>query len=143
MMRPTTWGLGILLLLGLLFLAVYLNQTYFANPRVIRELKENPDGERADLVMLVTLPSGRNLPVNYLRKDNKVYAGADGSWWRELRGSGAPVTLYIKGQEYVAKGQAIEHDEALTDRIFTELRPTAPKWVGAVLVEFDMNVMGS
>ena len=139
MTRLATWGLGILLLLGLLFLAYYLYQTYLTNPRVIRDLKENPASERADLVMLVALPSGRNLPVNYLRKGNKVYAGADGSWWRELRGAGAPVILYIKGQEFAAKGQAVEDDEALTDHIFAELRPTAPRWVGAVLVEFSID----
>ena len=35
-----------------------------ANPRVERELIGDPDGERAQKVMLLTLPSGRRIPVN-------------------------------------------------------------------------------
>jgi len=47
----------------------------FANPRVERELREQPDSERARKVMLITLPSGKSIPVNYLREGNVVYAG--------------------------------------------------------------------
>ena len=57
---------------------LYVRYEWIANPRVARELIEHPDGERARKVMLITLPSGRTLPVNYLRKDEFVYAGADG-----------------------------------------------------------------
>ena len=64
-------------------------QSRVANPRVVLELRQRPDGERASRVMLVTLPSGRTIPANYLREAGKVYAGADGRWWRELRGGGA------------------------------------------------------
>jgi hypothetical protein len=42
--------------------AVYLARV--VNPRVVRELHESPDGERARRVMLISLPSGRTLPVN-------------------------------------------------------------------------------
>ena len=53
----------------------------------------HPNGERARKVMLLTLPSGRELPVNYLREGDRVYAGADGRWWRELAAGNAPVTV--------------------------------------------------
>ena len=56
------------------------------NSGVIRDLTENPNGERARVVMLLTLPSGKAIPVNYLREGQNVYAGADFPWWRELRG---------------------------------------------------------
>ena len=56
--------------------AVYMARV--ANPRVERDLREDPDGERAHKVMLITLPSGRTLPVNYLREGETVYAAADG-----------------------------------------------------------------
>ena len=51
---------------------------WIGNPRVARELTENPDGERAQKVMLLTLPSGREIPVNYLVQEGYVYAAADG-----------------------------------------------------------------
>ena len=74
-------------------------QSRVANPQVELELRQRPDGERARRVMLVTLPSGRALPVNYLREADKVYAGADGRWWRELRGSPTraccPTGIYV------------------------------------------------
>ncbi len=69
-----------------------------ANPRAVRELHDDPDGARARKVMLITLPSGRTIPVNYLRDGETVYAGADGRWWRELRGKGATVQLLIRGE---------------------------------------------
>jgi len=82
---------GLLALVGCY--ATYMNRV--TNPGVERELREDPDGERAGKVMLIVLPSGRTLPVNYLREGDTVYAAADGRWWRELRGEGAPVEKTI------------------------------------------------
>ncbi len=48
-------------------------QSRVANPRVELELRQRPDGERARRVMLVTLPSGRTLPVNYPREADVVF----------------------------------------------------------------------
>jgi hypothetical protein len=33
-------------------------------------------------LLLLTMPDGRQIPVNYLREGNLVFAGADGRWWR-------------------------------------------------------------
>ncbi|MBW2270199.1 MAG: hypothetical protein JRH16_16650 [Deltaproteobacteria bacterium] len=108
------------------------------NSGVIRELTANPDGERARKVMLLTLPSGKAIPVNYLREDQNVYAGADFPWWRELRGDGGEVTVLIRGQTLEGHGQAIEGDSALRTSVFEKLRPTAPKWTGT-LVEIVLD----
>ena len=60
--------------------------TMIGNPRVVTDLKEHPMGERAERAMLLTFPDGKTIPVNYLREDNRVYAGADGAWWRAFDG---------------------------------------------------------
>ena len=115
--------------------AVYMNRV--ANPRVERELRENPDGERAGKVMLIALPSGRTLPVNYLREGDTVYSAADGRWWRELRGEGAPVELLVRGETLVGHGRAIEDDPDHRSAVFDRLRPSAPKLFGT-LVQIDL-----
>ena len=72
----------------LLLFGVFVLLTQLANRSVTRALRALPQGERAKKVMLLTLPSGRTIPVNYLREADIVYAGSDGRWWRELRGEG-------------------------------------------------------
>ena len=42
-----------------------------ANARVVAELRNNPQGMRAEIVMPLTFQSGRELPVNYLREATK------------------------------------------------------------------------
>jgi len=109
----------------------------FANPRVERELREQPDSERARKVMLITLPSGKSIPVNYLREGNVVYAGADGRWWHELRGEGATVQLFVRGETLAGRARAIEDDADHRAEVFSRLRPTAPKFTGT-LVQIDL-----
>jgi len=108
------------------------------NAGVIRELREQPDGERAKKVMLITLPSGKEIPVNYLREGSKAYAGADFPWWRELRGEGGPVTVLIRGESLRGHGRAVEDDPALRESVFGRLRPTAPGFTGT-LVEVSLE----
>jgi hypothetical protein len=107
------------------------------NPRVERELRAHPDGARARRVMLITLPGGRTIPVNYLREGDTIYAGADGRWWRELRGEGADVKLFVRGATLVGRARAIEDDPELRSAVFDRLRPTAPKMFGT-LVQIDL-----
>ena len=123
---------------SLLVLAVgfALYQTYVTNPGIVQELQDNPQGKTAGRVMLVQLPSGKMLPVNYLFKHDKYWAGADGRWWRELRKPGADLSIIVRGETIKVHSIAIEDDLQLTDEIFTELRPTAPRWVGAILIKF-------
>ena len=108
------------------------------NPRVAREIVQNPNGERAKKVMLISLPDGRRLPVNYLRKDELVYAGADGSWWKTLPPEGADVTLLIRGETLSGRGRTVLDDPEYTKRIFAELRPDAIEGFGR-LVEIRLD----
>ena len=115
------------LILGLL--ALRLLYGFIANPRVIEEITANPNGERAGIVMALTLPDGRTLPVNYRREDNNVYAGADGRWWRTLRDGNAPVTVLIRGEAFTGAARVVFDDPEFKAEIFGRLRPTVPSWL--------------
>jgi len=115
-----------------------LYMTQWANPRVVRELREHPDGPRAGKVMLLTLPSGRAVPVNYLRDGDTVYAAADGPWWRELRDGGGRGSVLIRGETLHGRVRAELVDRVLRDTVFERLRPTAPRFLGTlIVVELD------
>jgi hypothetical protein len=116
--------------------SIYLAR--IVNPRVVRELRENPDGERARRVMLIALPSGRVLPVNYIREGGTLYAAADGRWWRALRGEGAAVEVLVRGETHAARARAIEDDPARRSAVFDRLRPSAPKLFGT-LVQIELS----
>lgn len=109
-----------------------------ANPRTVRELLLDPDGERARRVMLITLPSGRRLPVNFLRERDLVYAAADGTWWKELVGDGFPVTLVVRGDTLSGRARAILDDPLRTKDVFTRLRPDALEGFGT-LIEIELD----
>ena len=113
------------------------------NPRVVRELREDPTGERARKVMLLTLPSGKAIPVNYLRDGASVYAAADFPWWRELRGGGGRGSVLIRGETLRGHVRAVEDDPELRASVFARLRPTAPSWTGTlVVIEIDGQIEG-
>jgi hypothetical protein len=115
-----------------------LYMTQWGNPRVIRELREDPQGERAKKVMLLTLPSGKAIPVNYLRDGTTVYAAADGRWWRELKGGGGRGSVLIAGETLHGHVRAQLDDAELRDSVFERLRPTAPRMLGTmIVVELD------
>jgi hypothetical protein len=126
------------LLLLLAAPAGFVYYEYIANPRVVRELVEEPGGERAQKVMLITLPSGRRIPVNYLREGNRVYAAADGTWWKELDGSGAPVIVLVRGEALTGIARAVRDDPAHTKDVFSRLRPNAVEGFGT-LVEVEVE----
>lgn len=119
------------LVLGLLVLRVLYGT--IANPRVVEEITTNPTGERAGVVMALTLPDGRTLPVNYRREGNHVYAGADGRWWRTLRDGNAPVTVLIRGETITGRAHVVFDDPAFKADVFSRLRPTVPGWLPAWL----------
>jgi hypothetical protein len=121
------------LVLAVLLIGTWAYFEHFANARVSRELLADPNGERAAKVMLITLPSGRSLPVNYLRVGDRVYAGADGRWWKELVGDGLPVSLVVRGEELSGVARAVLDDPEYTQRIFSELRPNAIKGFGTLI----------
>ena len=121
--------LGVLAVLAFLVAAYLLYARLVVNPRVVEELQSNPQGERAARAMLVTLPDGRRLPVNYLEEGGKVFVGVDGRWWREFRDGGAPVTLEIRGRILRGHATAVLDDQVYVDEVFSRLRPTGPEWL--------------
>lgn len=113
-----------------------------ANPSVAEELRSNPGSARAARVMLLTSPDGREIPVNYLREGNRVFAGADGRWWRAFRDGGAPVTLLIMGKTMTGHAMLELDDQDYIDDVFSRLRPAAswvPKWLDAKLVVITLD----
>ena len=127
----------------LLFLAMRVYFGLVANPAVVQELKRDPEGERAGIVMLLTLPNGRTLPVNYRREGNRVFAGADGRWWRALREGDAPVSVWIRGETFEGRAHVALDEEEYKREIFSRLRPDVPKWLpewlDAHLVVIDLD----
>src|SRR6187549_673351 len=111
-----------LVALTVLVLSYLAYAALISNPRVEREVREEPNGERARKVMLMTLPGGRTIPVNYLREGDVVYAGADGRWWREFRGDGADVQLLVRGETLSGRARAIENDPDHRAAVFSRLR---------------------
>ena len=122
----------------LIVVAIPVVYSLWTNPRVADELRNDPDGERARKVMLISLPSGREIPVNYLRDGETVYAGADGRWWKELRGEGGRGSVLIRGERLHGHMRAVEDDAELRSSVFARLRPTAPDMFGTlVVIELD------
>jgi len=119
----------VLLVIGLPVVLYIGYQFTIMNPRVVKELTENPAGETAGRVMLLTLSDAKTIPVNYLQEGNKVYVGADGPWWRELKDGGKQVRMLIKGQELSGHATAIVDDMVMTHDVFARLRPAAPAWL--------------
>ena len=116
--------------LGALLIAAYLLHAKFVtNPRVVEEILNRPEGARAGIVMLLTFPDGRQIPVNYLREGNKVFAGADGGWWRAVRDGGARVSMVIRGETLSGHAVAVLDDSDYTHDVFSRLRPTVPTWL--------------
>lgn len=125
-MKILAISIGVLIVL---FLVGAAYQVYIVNPRVHQELTDNPQGERAGIVMLLTLPDGKRIPVNYLREVDKVYVGADGPWWRALQSGDVSIQLEIRGEQLTGKARVILDNPVYVDDVFSRLRPTVPTWL--------------
>lgn len=130
LLRITAIVLGVLTLLAA---AYWQYMVRVANPRVAQELIEDPDGERAQKVMLLRLPGGKEIPVNYLREGDLVFAGADGSWWEELTGDGVPVSVLVRGDWLGGSARAVLDDPDYTADVFERLRPNALEGFGTLI----------
>ena len=126
--KRTFWvGLSLLVFFGILTLSFAPGET--TNQRVERELRADPDGVTARRVMMVSLPDGRSLPVNYLREEGLVFIGVDGFWWRQFRGDGRSVEMFIRGERVHGHAKAILDQPDYVLEIFTRLRPKVPAWL--------------
>ena len=106
------------------------------NTRVAKELVENPNGERAARVLLLDLPSGRQIPVNYIyevHEQEMVFVAADGGWWSEFVEPNQTVTVLLRGQSRSGRASAILDDPERTKEIFARLRPDALEGFGTLI----------
>ncbi len=132
-------------LVGLLILSLVAYVVYQAkvlNPEVAREIRANPTGATAARVMLMTIDDRKTIPVNYLREDNKVFVGAAGPWWREMRDEGQPVTVLIRGEIFAGRARSVSGRPEYAKEVFRRLRPDLPDWLPdwlkGVLVEVEL-----
>ena len=132
-MSAQQWLVVVPAAVALAFVVLLAYALLIGNPRVARDIQDNPDGEQARRVMLLGLPGGRVLPVNYLREGNQVFAGADGPWWRAVRDGDAPVTVTIRGETLHGRARVVLDDPDYKRGVFERLRPTVPKWLPAWL----------
>ena len=132
-MSPMNWLFAVLALFGFAFLGLLTYALLLGNPRVMRELENDPQGEQAGIVMLLGLPTGRALPVNYRREGNQVFVGADGPWWRAVRDGNPPVTVTIRGEKRTGRARVVLDDPDYKRSVFERLRPNVPKWLPAWL----------
>ena len=121
--------LVLLAILVLVFLYFYIATVFVGNPRVIAELQSEPDAKLSDLVGILTLPDERKIPVNYLHRNKQVFLGADGPWWRDFRGDGAEVVMWIKGDEFKGRARVMLGESETKDRVFPTIRPRVPEWL--------------
>ena len=105
------WSIAVIVILVAFALAYRLYYERVTNPGVAEEIRTNPPGERAGIVMLLTLPDGMGLPVNYLHEGNEVFAGADGRWWRAFQGEGADVSVLIRGATLMGRAKVVLDDQ--------------------------------
>ena len=119
----------LLAILVSVFLYFYIATVFVGNPRVIAELQYEPDGQLSDLVGILTLPDERKIPVNYLYENKQVFLGADGPWWRDFRGDGVEVVMWIKGNEFRGLATVKLGESETKDRVFPTIRPRVPEWL--------------
>ena len=121
--------LGALLFVFVVILTINFVPSETTNQRVERELRADPEGSTARRVMMVSLPDGRSLPVNYLREDELVFIGVDGFWWRQFTGEGQAVEMFIRGELVNGHAKAVLDRPDYVSEIFKRLRPKVPAWL--------------
>jgi len=112
------------------------------NPMMIWLLKSPLHGMISRGVMLVTVTgckSGRtiSIPTNYLRDGNTlcVISWRERTWWKNLRG-GANVWVLLSGHSMEGRGQVIEEEKAVAQRLFEYYRKV-PKVAKYVQIDLD------
>jgi deazaflavin-dependent oxidoreductase (nitroreductase family) len=113
----------------------------FVNQAMKLVLRSPLHGMVSQTVMLVTFTgrkSGKTYttPVSYSQHDDCVTIFTHAVWWKNL-GSGAPVTLRIRGQEFQGLAEPIAKDKrAVAAGLAAHLRevPSDARWYG---VTFD------
>ena len=85
------------------------------NPMIIAILRSPLHSMMSKAVMLITFTgrkSGKQYttPVSYTQEGEMVYVFTQGTWWKNLQG-GAPVSLWLRGQERNGFALAVSEDK--------------------------------
>ena len=135
--------LGALLFVFVVILTINFVPSETTNQRVERGLRADPEGSMARRVMMVSLPDGRSLPVNYLREDELVSIGVDGFWWRQFTGEGQAVEMFIRGELVNGHAKAVLDRPDYVSEIFKRLRPKVParlpSWLNGKLIVIEVS----
>ena len=115
------------------FIVIYVGFSFIpsegTNQRVEREIRDSPDSATAQRVMMLSLPDGRDLPVNYLVEEGRVFIGVDGFWWRQFEGDGKSVQMFIRGKNLHGHAKVILDRPDYVTEVFKRLRPKVPSWL--------------
>ena len=68
-----------------------------------------------------------------------AFAGADGRWWRELRGAGAEVEILIRDETLRGRARAIEDDPDYSLEVFKRLGSTSYLLLRGTLIEVRLD----
>ena len=123
------WLLIVVVTIFVLFVGYRFYSIGDTNDRVANEIRSNPTGALAQRTMLVTLIDKQTYPVNYLREGGLVFMGIDGLWWRNFRGEGQQVDMFIQGELLSGHATVVLDNPEYVDDIFSRLRPTVPSWL--------------
>jgi deazaflavin-dependent oxidoreductase (nitroreductase family) len=113
----------------------------FVNQAMKFVLRSPVHGMVSKTVLLITFTgrkSGKtySTPVSYSQSGDQVSIFTHAAWWKNL-GSGAPVTLRIRGQEFRGLAEPVAEDkQAIAAGLTAHLRkvPSDARWYG---VAFD------
>lgn len=128
MSKRSLW-VGALITLIVIYVGFSFIPSEETNQRVEREIRDSPDSATAQRVMMLSLPDGRDLPVNYLVEGGLVFVGVDGFWWRQFEGDGKPVRMFIRGKSFRGHAKVIRDRPDYVREVFKRLRPKVPSWL--------------
>ena len=128
MSNRSLW-VGALITLIIIYVGFSFIPSEETNQRVEREIRDSPDSATAQRVMMLSLPDGRDLPVNYLVEGDLVFIGVDGFWWRQFEGDGKSVRMFIRGNSFRGHAKVIRDRPDYVRDVFKRLRPKVPSWL--------------
>ena len=117
----------------------------FYNPIVIRLLRSplHRFGDQHTIVLTITgRKSGKRFtfPVSYLRDGESllVMTHRDHTWWKNLQGTGAPLTVYLDGQDLPARAE-VSTDPEVVVKVLLQFLQQVPSWRWETHIKLDAS----